>query len=104
MKMEDVLALAKAGFTAAQIAALSQATNTQPTTPPVTQPTTPPVTQPTTPPVTQPTNDPVLAEIQKLAGFMQASNILNSNQQPPVQSTEDILASIINPPAATEKK
>jgi hypothetical protein len=92
MKMEDVLALAKAGFTAAQIAALSQATATTP------------IPAPVTPPTTPPTTDPVLAEIQKLSGFMQASNILNSNQQSPAQSTEDILAAIINPPTLPDKK
>ena len=109
---ENVLVLAKAGFTAQQIAGLSMLAG-QPTQPaqPV-QPAQPaqPVqpTQPVQPvqPVqpTQPVQpaDPVLAELQKLTGLVQCSNIMNVNQ-PKVQTAEEILAEIINPAPKGDK-
>ena len=95
-KPDEILTLAKAGFTAQQIAGLSMINN-----PPVPQPA--PVPQPT--PVPQPAPvpvDPVLAELQKLTGLVQGSNIMNVNQ-PKVQTPEEILAEIINPAPKGEK-
>ena len=46
--------------------------------------------------------DPVLAELQKLTGLVQGSNIMNVNQ-PKVQTAEEILAEIINPAPKGEK-
>ena len=76
---ENVLVLAKAGFTAQQIAGLSMLAG-----------------QPAQP------VDPVLAELQKLTGLVQGSNIMNVNQ-PKVQTAEEILAEIINPAPKGEK-
>ena len=91
---ENVLVLAKAGFTAQQIAGLSMlAGQSAPPAPPA-QPTHP--TQPAQP------VDPVLAELQKLTGLVQGSNILNVNQ-PKVQTPEEILAEIINPAPKGDK-
>ena len=45
--------------------------------------------------------DPVLLELQKLTGMMQNININNSNQ-PKVETPEEILAAIINPPMKKE--
>ena len=110
---ENVLVLAKAGFTAQQIAGLSMLASQSPTAPTVNNPVSPqPATTPAAPapatqpvpapaPVPQPT-DPVLAELQKLTGLVQGSNIMNVNQ-PKVQTAEEILAEIINPAPKGEK-
>ena len=76
---ENVLVLAKAGFTAQQIAGLSMLAGQS----------------------AQPV-DPVLAELQKLTGLVQGSNIMNVNQ-PKVQTAEEILAEIINPAPKGDK-
>ena len=125
---EDILSLTKAGFNAQQIAGLSMLANkptgtptvgtppaapappitaAQPVTmvPPVT--TAPPVTAAppvtTATPVTAPENtiDPILAELQKLTGLVQGNNIDNTSL-PKVQTPEEILAEIINPPIRKE--
>lgn len=110
-KPEEILTLAKAGFTAQQIAGLSMVANQPVATPaqPVVTPAQPVVTpaQPVvTPaqPVPTPAQpvDPVLAELQKLTGLVQGSNIMNVNQ-PKVQTPEEILAEIINPAPKGDK-
>ena len=110
---ENVLVLAKAGFTAQQIAGLSMLASQSPAAPApapapaVNNPVPPqPVPAPAAPvpapsPVPQPA-DPVLAELQKLTGLVQGSNIMNVNQ-PKVQTAEEILAEIINPAPKGEK-
>ena len=94
-KPDEILTLAKAGFTAQQIAGLSMINNPAP----VPQPAPAPVPQhaPAPAPV-----DPVLAELQKLTGLVQGSNIMNVNQ-PKVQTPEEILAEIINPAPKGDK-
>ena len=93
---ENVLVLAKAGFTAQQIAGLSMLASQSPAAPaPAPQPVPAPA------PVPQPA-DPVLAELQKLTGLVQGSNIMNVNQ-PKVQTAEEILAEIINPAPKGDK-
>lgn len=89
-KPEEILTLAKAGFTAQQIAGLSMVANQPVPTP----------AQPVPTPA-QPV-DPVLAELQKLTGLVQGSNIMNVNQ-PKVQTPEEILAEIINPAPKGDK-
>ena len=87
-KPDEILTLAKAGFTAQQIAGLSLVNNqSAPPAPPA--------------PPAHPA-DPVLAELQKLTGLMQESNIMNVNQ-PKVQTPEQILAEIINPAPKGDK-
>ena len=85
-KPDEILMLAKAGFNAQQIAGLSMLNN-QPA----------PVA-----PAPAPVADPVLAELQKLTGLVQNSNILQS-AQPKVQTPEEILAEIINPAPKGDK-
>ncbi len=95
---DDILILAKAGFTAQQIGALNNV-GMQPVTPVQTvqqQPVTPvqTVQQPVTPvqTVQTPQNDmlsQIMAQLQ--------TNAINTTQQPQQQTTDDILASIINP-------
>ena len=101
MTYEDIVTLAKAGFTADQIARLSAVQNTtQPTVPtaPVAQPTVPtaPVAQPTVP---VPANSPdyILQAINNVNDTMRQMQI-NMTNQPKVETTDDIIASIINPP------
>ena len=112
-KPEEILTLAKAGFTAQQIAGLSMVANQPVVTPaqPVATPAQPvatpaqPVATPAQPVATpaQPAPvDPVLAELQKLTGLVQGSNIMNVNQ-PKVQTPEEILAEIINPAPKGDK-
>ena len=116
---ENVLVLAKAGFTAQQIAGLSMLASQSPAAPapapapavnnpvppqPVPAPAAPapaPQPVPAPSPVPQPA-DPVLAELQKLTGLVQGSNIMNVNQ-PKVQTAEEILAEIINPAPKGDK-
>ena len=114
MTYEDIVALAKAGFSADQIARLSAVQNTAQPTPPVqtqmpptvppvqTQmpPTVPPVqTQPAVPPVQTPYNSPdyILQAINSVNDTMRQMQINMSNQPKP-ETTDDIIASIINPP------
>ena len=124
-KPEEILTLAKAGFTAQQIAGLSMVANQPVPTPaqpvptpaqPVPTPAQPvptpaqPVPTPAQPiptpaqPIPTPAQpvDPVLAELQKLTGLVQGSNIMNVNQ-PKVQTPEEILAEIINPAPKGDK-
>ena len=96
-KPEEILTLAKAGFTAQQIAGLSMVANQPVPTPAQPVPT---PAQPIPTPA-QPV-DPVLAELQKLTGLVQGSNIMNVNQ-PKVQTPEEILAEIINPAPKGDK-
>ena len=96
-KPEEILTLAKAGFTAQQIAGLSMVANQPVPTPAQPVPT---PAQPVPTPA-QPV-DPVLAELQKLTGLVQGSNIMNVNQ-PKIQTPEEILAEIINPAPKGDK-
>lgn len=98
MTNEDVLALARAGFTAQQIAALGQVTTPSPSPSPS------PATATATDNGTgMDANDVVQKAANQIVTQLQALGINQSNQ-PPVQTTNDILASIINPPNKEEKK
>ena len=117
MTYDDIVTLAKAGFTAEQIARLSAVQNTaQPTVPtaPIAQPTVPtaPIAQPTQPAVPTvpavppvqgqnpiPANSPdyILQAINNVNDTMRQMQI-NMTNQPKVETTDDIIASIINPP------
>ncbi len=108
---DEILMLAKAGFSAQQIAGLSMVKE-QPAPAPV-APAPAPAPAPVAPapapvaPAPAPVApalvaDPVLAELQKLTGLVQNSNILQS-AQPKVQTPEEILAEIINPAPKGDK-
>lgn len=116
MKLEDILILAKAGFTAEQIAALTnEAAPAQPAAPEQSaapaQPAAPAApAQPAAPAAPAPApaqelprpSDPnegykqMMDAISELSSTIKASNIMGSSQ-PAQQSVDDILASIINP-------
>lgn len=83
---DDILVLARAGFTASQIGALNKV-GTAPAPAPAPNPTTPPAT------VNNNTND----MLNQILGAIQ-TNAINATQQPQAQTTDDILAEIINPP------
>ena len=105
MTYEDIVTLAKAGFTAEQIARLSAVQNTAQPTPPAvppvqTQPAVPQAqTPPAVPPVQTPYNSPdyILQAINNVNDTMRQMQI-NMTSQPKVETTDDIIASIINPP------
>lgn len=111
MNYSDIIALARAGFTAQQIAQMSQAEQApqEPAPAPVQQEPTPaPVQQEPTPVPVQQTPDQlsaILAEMQTLKQTMQAQNRQNAELIPPTpQSAQDILSSIIAPPKKNGEK
>lgn len=111
MNYSDIIALARAGFTAQQIAQMSQAEQTpqEPAPAPVPQEPAPaPVQQEPTPAPVQQTPDQltaILAEMQTLKQTMQAQNRQNAELIPPTpQSAQDILSSIIAPPKKNGEK
>lgn len=83
MKIEDILALAKAGFTADQISRFAA------------------ISQPQPQPQPQPNPD-FSSQLAALTAAIQANGILGS-EQPKQETAEDILASIINPPVKETK-
>lgn len=82
---DDILVLARAGFTAHQIGALNKVGATL-TLPPVTQ--------------TQPATQTTATQTDTLSQILNAiqTNAINATQQPATPTTDDILAEIINPP------
>ena len=111
---EEILTLAKAGFTAQQIAALAQIgkpaqadqaaapvpkTVEQPATVPAAPEVTAPATAPATPAQVDPVKDELLAAITGLKSEVQNMFLQNASQsgQEGPKSSEQILAEIINP-------
>lgn len=96
MTQNDILILAKAGFTAQQIAALSatQAPAAQAPAAPAAPvaPTVPAAPAAQAAPLTY---DQFQHELQKMA-------LLGAHQSGKVETADSVLASIINPPASTE--
>ena len=85
MKQEDIVALAKAGFTREQIVALAGLQ-------------TAPVQQEAPVPQTETSGDPVLDALLGLREDMRKQELLFSSQPATrTETTDDILASIINP-------
>ena len=109
---DDILVLARAGFTASQISALNSIqtpvqpmqpmqpmqTQVQPMQTPV-QPMQP--VQPVQTPV-QPVTDQYGDTLNQILSAIQ-TNAINQTTQPKVQTTDEILAEIINPPIREEK-
>lgn len=106
MNVSDIIALAKAGFTAEQIGALATvpveltpapAAPAETVTPPAPAP-----TEPVTPPA-PPAADPlsaVLAEMAALKKVVQQQNVRGAELIPPQPETaEEVLAKLIAPPA-----
>lgn len=102
MNYSDIIALARAGFTAQQIAQMSQAEQVPQ------EPAPAPVQQEPTPAPVQQTPDQlsaIFAEMQSLKQTMQAQNRQNAELiLPAPQSAQDILSSIIAPPKKNGEK
>lgn len=106
---EDILTLAKAGFTAQQIAALNIVGTAPAPTPapaaPAPEPTPAPepipAPEPTPAPAQGATIDDVLKSVEGLSKSFQNGYLLGA-QQPQPLTAEDILANIINPPTKKE--
>ena len=121
---EDILTLAKAGFTAQQIAALSVVGNAPAPAPapesapapapaPESAPAPAPAPEPAPAPApvvpNNPTGNPenismadIMAQISGLNKTIQSGALLNT-QQPQQPTAEDILAQIINPPSLNKE-
>ena len=96
----DILTLARAGFTASQISALNSIqTPVQTPVQPVQVMQTP--VQPMQP-VVQPVTDQYGDTLNQILSAIQ-TNAINQTTQPKAQTTDDILAEIINPPIREEK-
>ena len=100
MNYEDIILLVKAGYTRDQIAAM-QAPAEPPAPPAPAEPPAPPApAEPPAQPKPQGIEDlsqMLAAEFAKLNDAIVKAN-LQQAQQPPQESVDDILASIINPP------
>lgn len=96
MNYDDIILLVKAGYTRDQIAAMQAPAQADPPAPPA-----PPAqADPPAPPKPQGIEDlsqMLSAEFAKLNDAIVKAN-LQQAQQPPQESVDDILASIINPP------
>ena len=102
MNYEDIILLVKAGYTRDQIAAMQAPAQTAPTEPAQAAPEepAPPAPAEPAPPKPQGIDDlsqMLAAEFAKLNDAIVKAN-LQQAQQPPQESVDDILASIINPP------
>jgi len=111
MTVDDILTLARQGFTAQQITAMAQAQQAAPAPAadpqPVPAPAPPaPAPAPADPaPAPQPAPDAsqqILQKLGVLTDAIQASAILNS-QQPKQETADDILAAIIAPPIKSKE-
>ena len=112
MNINDVIALSKAGFDSAQIAQMALAEAQQPAQPapdPEPTPAPAPAPAPVPTPAPAPDNkadfDAIMAAIGGLKLQMQQTAIQTA-QQPaqPAKSADDLIAAIINPPAAVNDK
>lgn len=102
MKVEDIIALAKAGFSMEQIGEINKVMNDpQPGPTPALhpEPTQAPTPQPEPTPAPQPQDDPILQELLGIKTLIQKQNILHDvHGGQDERTTDDILASLISPP------
>lgn len=101
MKVEDIIALAKAGFSVEQIWECNKAMNIppqEPTPAPQPEPTPAPTPQPEPTPAPQPQDDPILQELLGIKTLIQKQNIIHDSYEGQNEkTTDDILASLIAP-------
>ena len=111
MTQNDILLLAKAGFTAQQILALGSVNSpqvqpqVQPPVQPQVQPQVQPPVQPQVQPQVQPNSGDLIQTLKNLTGAIQATNLIGQQiQTVQPQSTDDIIAQMIAPPIPTDFK
>ena len=106
MKIDDIIALAKAGFTMEQIGELNRIL-AQPEPAPAPQPEPAPAPQPEPAPAPQPEPAKDYQKIfEELTGIKQAiqqGNIGSDSFTKPTRTVDDILADVINPPRKGDK-
>lgn len=114
MKLEDVMALVRAGYTKDEISAM---TATEPAAAPTPEPAAPasePVAAPAPEPAPEPAPAPVAAPapqvsqtealLREILGAVQMGNINKATTEPPVEKGADVVtARIINPNYGKEK-
>ena len=102
MTMQDILTLAKAGYTAAQISAMAAAEQ-EPKQPEPKQPEPKPEQKPQEQkPEQKPQEQPdIIAELREIKSAILAGAYMGA-QQPATQDAEAALAAIINPPDVLE--
>ena len=116
MKIDDIIALAKAGFTMEQIGELNRilaqpeqkpAPAPQPKPAPAPQPKPAPAPQPEPAPAPQqePAKDyqKIFEELTGIKQAIQQGNIGSDSFTKPTRTTDDILAELINPPKKGDK-
>ena len=91
MKIEDLLTLCKAGFSAEQIATLTNEQKEPEPEPPKKKP------EPEPPKNPPDSSEELLKAISALTAKIEKMNIQNSHMQEQEQSVDDILASVIRP-------
>lgn len=107
MKIDDIIALAKAGFTMEQIGELNRILS-QPTPAPTPEPKPAPAPTPEPKPAPAPTPEPkpepgkdyqkIFEELTGIKQAIQQGNIGSDSFTKPTRTTDDILADLINPP------
>lgn len=100
MKLDDIIALCKAGYTKDDLAKLMTLDSTTPAAPPSPAPAAPAAPAASVVPAAQDENG-IIAAINALGAQIKTMNIA-STEQPKLQTAEDVLASIILPPNAGE--
>ena len=102
MTMQDILTLAKAGYTAAQISAMAAAEQEQ-KQPEQKQPEQEPKPEPKQDPKQEPKQEQpdIIAELREIKSAILAGAYMGA-QQPAPQDAESALAAIINPPDVLE--
>lgn len=108
MHYDDVVALARAGFSAQQIAALAQTRAAAAAAPAAVAPApaaAAPAPAAAAPAAAAPAADPIAQLMTQMGVLTQAvqASALMSAQQPTAQTADDILAEIIAPPRKEEK-
>lgn len=102
MKIDDIIALAKAGFTMEQIGELNRILS-HPTSAPTPEPK--PEPAPTPEPKPEPAKDyqKIFEELTGIKQAIQQGNIGTDSFAKPSRTTDDILADLINPPRKGDK-
>lgn len=116
MKIDDIIALAKAGFTMEQIGELNRilvkpepdpapAPQPEPAPQPAPAPQPVPAPQPAPAPQPEPAKDyqKIFEELTGIKQAIQQGNIGGDSFTKPTRTTDDILADLINPPRKGDK-